>query len=122
MTFKYPLYYGETQDQRVKPRGSVTVRLRMEFPSTRKMLLSALSPPKNNVIALRKKSEWSVAHYTVEGAVDDDKFSISTMTRYLEELEAYLTLLDDIKNALWHVSHARCLMRLHLYFCMNKVF
>jgi len=76
----------------------------MEFPSVRKVMLSALSPPQNNVVALRRKSQWAVAHYTAHGSVDNDKFSIATMTRYIEELEGYIDLWDTIRSALWHVS------------------
>lgn len=101
---KYPIYYGETKEQRQESRGTVTVRLRMDFPSVRKALLAALSPPKNNVIALRSKSHWSVAHYTTEGAIDDEAFSIATMTRYLAELQEYLNLIEVIKGALLFVS------------------
>uniref|UniRef100_A0A7S3P546 C2 domain-containing protein n=1 Tax=Amphora coffeiformis TaxID=265554 RepID=A0A7S3P546_9STRA len=99
----YPLYYGGTEEDRKTTKGTVTVRLRMEFPSLRRVLLTALSPPKNNVVAMRKKSQWSVAQYTAHGAVDNEKFSIGTMTRYIEELEGYLDLLETLRNALWHI-------------------
>lgn len=101
---KYPLYYGETQQHRENALGTVTVRVRMEFQSVRKTLLTALMPPQKNVIALRNKSEWAVAHYTAHGSVDDEKFSIGTMTRYIEELQGYLDLLEVVKRALIFVS------------------
>ena len=76
----------------------------MELDSPRKALLAALSPPKKNVIALRDKSEWEVAHFTTNGPIDDDTFSIGTMTRYIAELQGYVILVDIVKSALLFVS------------------
>lgn len=101
---KYPIYHGETKNQRENAVGTVTVRVRLEFQSIRKTLLAALMPPQKNVIALRNKSEWAVAHYAAHGSVDDEQFSIGTMTRYMEELQGYLDLLEVVNGALLFVS------------------
>jgi len=101
---KYPLYYGETQKDRESALGTVTVRVRMEIESVRKTLFTALMPPQKNVISLRNKSEWAVAYCTAHGSIDDEKFSIGTMTKYIEELQGYLDLLEVVKRALLFVS------------------
>lgn len=105
---KYPLYYGELKEHRQDARGTVTVRLRVEFTSVRNALLKALQPPPNYVVALRSTAEKAVAYYTAQGAFDEEQFNIGTMTRYWTELMEYYDLTDTIKGAFLFVSTSIC--------------
>jgi 1-deoxy-D-xylulose 5-phosphate reductoisomerase len=104
-TLQYPLYYGELQIHRKSSRGTVTVRLRLEFPDMRTALFRGMLPPSPSTVSVARQIDYEMAHYTTDGLVDDDKFSITTMTRYIEEVEELAgAILDKVKEAAMSVS------------------
>jgi hypothetical protein len=76
------------------------LRLRIDFGmNVRKAMISGIMPPSEIVVSVPRKIDYDVADYTVDGLVDDKRFSLNTLTRYVEELESYLLLLDSITEA-----------------------
>ena len=68
-TLKYNLFLGDLAADRVKPRGTVTVRLRIEWNNTRKALISGILPPQPTYVSVKKPIDFQVALYVTEGKV-----------------------------------------------------
>ena len=81
----YPLFLGgEIDKHRKKDHGKVHVRLRIQCNNARKVMLSGLIPPKQSYLAVSRKVDWEVAHFTVQGAATrDDHFSMPRFLRYV---------------------------------------
>ena len=62
-----------------KIKGKVTIRLRLEIPDERKLVLCALSPPEPVYVNVKKKKDFMVVRQTCLGKTDTDKYSISTL-------------------------------------------
>ncbi len=82
----------------------MTVRIRTQFPDWRKALLRSIGPPAKTVVAVRHKSDFAVAHYTAQGPVDDDNFSVKILSKYVEELSSYSAIVEYVRSALLFVS------------------
>ena len=115
----YPLFLGgEFDKHRKKEHGRVHVRLRIECGDPRKVLLAGLLPPKPSYLAVSRKPDWEVAHFTVQGAFNRlDHFSMPRFLRYVETLinsfiHAYLVYAiqrTSRNNAFVHSSSSVCL-------------
>ena len=103
-TTQYKLYYGELESQRQEARGTITLRLRVEYPNVRNAVIHARRPPPPILVSVDRKIDSDVAHYTADGVVDDLKFSLTTLMGHIEELEKYEAVMDDITEALMTVS------------------
>ena len=109
----YNIYAGELLEQRKKASGTVTLRLRIEHnDSPRQAILTGLSPPEQSLVSVSRKIDYDVANYVADGAVDDTKFSLDTITRYLDELYTYDIVVDYINKAIMTVcsSHSTDLL------------
>ena len=112
----YNLYAGELLEQREKPNGTVTVRLRIEHnDSPRQAMLTGLSPPEESMVCVSRKIDYDVANYVADGAVDDTKFSLDTITRYLDELYTYDIIVDYINKAVMTVRSDTAIVFLFCY-------
>ena len=98
-TLQYPLYLGELKEHRIATRGTVTVRLRLEFPNVRNAILGGVNPPPPSTVSVSRQIDFNVAHYTTDGIVDDRAFSLDTLSRYVEELQSYQSVLEYINDA-----------------------
>jgi hypothetical protein len=67
-------------------------------------MLRGLSSPPVNVVAVDRYIDYRVAKYTTDGVVDDSRFSVETLSRYVAELQGYLDLIDTLKDAVMVVS------------------
>jgi len=104
---QYPLYYGELEEHRKKPRGTLTIRLRLDYPDMRKALLAGMRPPDQSVVSVARKIDYATADYTVEGVQDDKAFSLSTLTGYVEEVQSYKEpLILLLRQGMMSVSRA----------------
>jgi len=104
---QYPLFYGELLKHRKSARGSVTIRLRMEFPDVRRAVLAGMSPPFETVVSVARTIDHRVANYTAQGVHDDTAFSLSTLADYVEELQAFADIEYLVKEAIMTVSRLR---------------
>lgn len=50
-TLAYPLYYGEIKEQRKKVRGTLWVRMRVEWGDRRRAIVHAAMPPARNYVS-----------------------------------------------------------------------
>ena len=94
-------------------RGTVTIRLRLEFPNFRKAILGGITPPPPSTVSVARSIDFNVAHYTTDGIVDDSNFSLDTITRYIEELQSYEIIIEQCKQAFLTV---RAMSRIIFYF------
>ena len=72
----YPSARIRTTERKIK--GQVTVRLRLEIPDERKLLLCALEPPVNVYVNVKKKKDFRVVRQTCLGKYDTEKYSLNT--------------------------------------------
>jgi hypothetical protein len=108
---QYDLHYGELAEHRKMKRGTVTVRLRIEWESTRKAIMVGLKLPRPTYVSVSRKIDFQVAHYVTEGKNNENKFSMATFTRHIEELQSYEKIMDHLKPALLTVSYGvRCVL------------
>lgn len=96
---QYPLYMGELKEHRTSTRGTITLRLRLELSDMRKAMMLGMFPPPPATVSVSRRIDFELAHYTTDGIVDDQKYSLSTMARYIEELESYLEITEYLKEA-----------------------
>ena len=100
---QYNLYLGELESHRQKPNGSVSIRLRLDFPNVQKAMIESTNPPAADLVAVDRKIDFDVSNYTADGMVDDLEFSVNTIMGYSNELLAYLDIIDDIMESLMTV-------------------
>ena len=78
----YEMYLGgENVKDRKKGRGKIHVRLRIECHNARKVVFKGLVPPPESYMAVSRKVDWEVAHYTIEGGTTRD--TAFSMPRFL---------------------------------------
>jgi hypothetical protein len=99
-TLTYPIYYSETDRLRENPRGTIQLRLRIEWNSPRKALLRSVKPPPPIVVSCARKMHWQVAQYTVNGVYDDTHFSTTTIAHHISELQSYRKVLPHLQDFL----------------------
>jgi hypothetical protein len=68
-TLKYDIFYGELAKERVKTRGTVTVRMRMNWTARKKALIASVMPPAPTYVSVARRVDFEVAQYTAEGTV-----------------------------------------------------
>eukprot|EP00550_Attheya_septentrionalis_P000574 CAMPEP_0198283726 /NCGR_PEP_ID=MMETSP1449-20131203/3307_1 /TAXON_ID=420275 /ORGANISM="Attheya septentrionalis, Strain CCMP2084" /LENGTH=1175 /DNA_ID=CAMNT_0043980497 /DNA_START=124 /DNA_END=3651 /DNA_ORIENTATION=+ len=125
-TVTYPLYYGEIEQHRRKTRGTITLRLRLEWENQREVLSRAFTPPPPCVVSCARKMHWQVARYTVEGIYDDKKYSMSSFARYVAELDSYKKVLPYLEEVvfsiwLWRASHATMIRGKKYYYPFHSM-
>lgn len=66
-TLRLPLFYGELEKHRVKPRGTLTFRMRIEMNDLRKALLASAIPPAPSYVSCARKIDFATAYYATHG-------------------------------------------------------
>ena len=61
------------------PGGQITIRLRLEIPDERKIVLSTLEPPPPFYVNVKKRKDFRVVRSTCIGKFDYEKYSIKTI-------------------------------------------
>lgn len=77
-TLKYNLYSSAKMSSR-KPKGSITIRLRLELFDERKILLSNLEPPPQVFVNTKYRRDFRVLRYTCVGKYDTEKYNIKVI-------------------------------------------
>jgi len=95
----YPLYDTAQMSKR-KENGTIKIRLRIELEDERNLILTQVKPPPSIYVNVKKKRDFRVVRYTCTGMYDMEKFSIETITQYVEELESYKHLAYYVEDAL----------------------
>jgi len=106
----YDIYNTEKMSKR-KARGTITVRLMLEYKNERGLILSALTfPPPSFHVNLPLKKDFHVVRYTATGQMGAKKYGLGQINEYIEELLQYQRVLfyieDGLKNViLWRGHH-----------------
>ena len=107
----YDIYNTDVWKDR-KARGSITVRLMIEYENERGLLLSALTlPPPSFHVNLPLKKDFHVVRYAAAtGQMGAKKYGLQQINKYIEELMTYQRALfyiqDGLKSIiLWRGHH-----------------
>ena len=57
-------------------KGNITIRLRLDIPDERKLLLSAIEPPPAIYVNVKTRKEFRVVRYTCTGKYNMEKYSM----------------------------------------------
>jgi hypothetical protein len=68
-TLKYNMFYGDLAKDRLKTRGTITVRMRINWTARKKALIASVMPPAPTYVSVARKIDFQVAHYTAQGMV-----------------------------------------------------
>lgn len=98
-TMKYNLFNTAKCNPRGEKCGSITLRLRLELESERKLLLSNLHYPDSVYVNSDNKKDFKVMHQTVHGNVDMKKYGLANINQYIEELWDYLTVYYYLEDS-----------------------
>jgi C2 domain len=60
-------------------RGQLNIRLRLEIPDERKLVLSVLDPPVPTYVNVKRGKDFRVVRQTCLGKVDVDRYSLETL-------------------------------------------
>eukprot|EP00977_Amphora_coffeiformis_P018079 scaffold6161_cov158-Amphora_coffeaeformis.AAC.2 len=108
---KIPIYLREEDAVKGVSRGTISLRLRMEWDQPRQAIIVAALPPPPMYVSCAQRIHWSAAHYTVEGLTDEASFSLGALTKYIAELQGYEELTPYFADAalnllLWRGSYS----------------
>lgn len=84
----YNLYEDSVTPER-EAKGTVTLRLRVELESPKKLVMSNLAPPTDQFINFEAAKQLTLAKMVVEGKTDMVSYGIGTLTMHIAELTSY---------------------------------
>jgi hypothetical protein len=85
-------------------------------------MICGMMPPPAMTVSVARQIDYEVAHYTTDGIVDETKFSLTTLTRFIEELQSYEVIIEQMKEAMMVVSvHALSVVLEELYSNLIRV-
>eukprot|EP00529_Nitzschia_sp_RCC80_P008506 CAMPEP_0113512820 /NCGR_PEP_ID=MMETSP0014_2-20120614/39536_1 /TAXON_ID=2857 /ORGANISM="Nitzschia sp." /LENGTH=1224 /DNA_ID=CAMNT_0000409189 /DNA_START=63 /DNA_END=3733 /DNA_ORIENTATION=+ /assembly_acc=CAM_ASM_000159 len=99
---EYVLHYNLHATNRVSDRpvqGQIKIRLRMEISDERKVALAALQPPPPIHVNAKKRRDFRVIRETCLGNVDEERYNVSTLKSYVEELQELQYVLFYLEDA-----------------------
>jgi C2 domain len=119
-TLTYPLYFGELDENREKARGTLTLRVRIQYFDKRKTLLAAIKPLQPSILSCPTQVDFDLLEYTSQGAEDAKAFSVATLTRHIKELQDYKKALPYLTDAVSTI----CLWRGHfqIHVCGQTIY
>ncbi len=77
-TMTYNIYTTARMTQR-KKKGTITIRLRLEIPDERKLLLATLEPPPQMYVNVKTRKEFSAVRRTCTGKYDMEKYNMKVI-------------------------------------------
>mmetsp|Transcript_14215 Transcript_14215/g.21921 ORF Transcript_14215/g.21921 Transcript_14215/m.21921 type:complete len:1099 (-) Transcript_14215:32-3328(-) len=87
-TLKYALYPSSVVTTR-ESTGTVTVRIRVELKDEESLLLESIKPPPKIHVNVKKEKSLAVVKYTLYGEYDEDKYSMTLLRSYVNEIFEY---------------------------------
>jgi C2 domain len=100
---EYVLSYNIYPSARIGERevvGKITIRLRLEIPDERQLILAAITPPPPTYVNVKKKRDFKVIRETCLGKYDEEMYSTYTLRSYIEELQSLQYSLFYVEDAL----------------------
>ena len=95
----YNLYETSLVEDR-QPKGTITLRLRMEIQSERSRIFSSLGIPPEFHINMQKPKDFDLVRQTIGGRHDLKKYSKKTIQLYVEELMSHQYVRFIINDAI----------------------
>jgi hypothetical protein len=77
LDLKYNVFYGDLAKDRVKTRGTITVRMRINWTARKKALIASVMPPAPTYVSVARKIDFQIAHYTAEGMVSTPRENVN---------------------------------------------
>mmetsp|Transcript_10438 Transcript_10438/g.16023 ORF Transcript_10438/g.16023 Transcript_10438/m.16023 type:complete len:1068 (+) Transcript_10438:116-3319(+) len=87
-TLKYALYPSSVVTAR-ESTGTVTIRIRVELLNEESLLLESIKPPPKIHVNVKKEKSLAVLKYTLYGEYDEDKYSMTLLRSYVNEILEY---------------------------------
>jgi hypothetical protein len=115
---EYVLSYNICPSARIGGReivGNITIRLRIEIPDERKIILTALTPPPPTYINVITRRDFKVIRETCMGKYDEETYSVATLKSYIEELQSLQYSLFFVEDALMTLIFWRGHFELELF-------
>lgn len=110
---EYVLSYNLCPSARLTGRksiGKLMIRLRMEVPDERKLVMAALYPPPPIYVNTKNRKDFAVIQRTCFGSVDEDLYSVAVLKSYIDELaelqQAMFYIEDGLMALLLWRGHA----------------
>jgi hypothetical protein len=89
---------------RCSPQGTLTVRIRLDFPDFRQLVVASLSLPPANFVNVAKKDHFRSARFVVHGEENLNNLDMDVLLKsYGNELSAYRHVIFYIQQALFTV-------------------
>jgi len=98
-TLSYDIFSSPQMSDR-RPKGSVTLRLRIEIDDERKLLLCCLEPPEPVYVNVKTRKEFRAVRQTCNGKYDMEQYSMKIMNSYIEELLAYQGVVYCLEDSI----------------------
>jgi hypothetical protein len=68
-TLKYNIFYGDLAKDRMKTRGTITLRMRIDWADRKKTVIASVIPPAPSYVSVARTVDFQFAHYTAAGMV-----------------------------------------------------
>lgn len=116
----YDLHKSVLDDIR-PPQGTLTVRIRVDFPDFRQLVLASLSLPPANFVNVAKHDHFRSARFVIHGEENLNKLDMDALKSYGNELSAYRDVVGYIQHAALTVLLWRGHYQINLYRCHFKL-
>lgn len=95
----YELYDSHQMKKR-SMRGTITLRIRVDWKDPGKLYFDDIGAPDQFHVNIESKKEYRFVMDVVKGRPDYEKYSISTLMAYGQEVRSYFLMVVHAKNAL----------------------
>jgi hypothetical protein len=116
----YDLHKSVLDDVR-PPQGTLTVRIRLDFPDFRQLVVASLSLPPANFVNVAKKDHFRSARFVVHGEENLNNLDMDALKSYGNELSAYRHVIFYIQQALFTVLLWRGHYQINIHHCKFKL-
>lgn len=116
--------YASILDEIRKPKGTLTVRIRLDMNNFSRAAMASLRPPRANYVNMAKKDDFRSARFVTQGEENLHNLDMEALKSYGVELQGYADAVYYIKQAvmivvLWRghyqVKVCRCKCKLPLH-------
>jgi C2 domain len=116
----YELYKSVLDEVR-PPQGTLTVRLRLDVPDFRKLVVASLSLPPANFVNVAKVDHFRSARFVTHGEENLNKLDMDALKSYGSELLGYRDVVVYVQQAVLTVLLWRGHYQVNIYRCKFKL-
>ena len=104
-TLTYALYPNSVLTER-EAKGSITIRLRLETPDEKSLLIESRKPMPRIHVNVKKPKSLAVAQYTLHGDIDESKYNMTLLRSHVNEIMEYkrrvsYTIADSVRSLIF---------------------